>query len=264
MSALHAELIERSFSAQAPAFNNGGASGWATTDAEWMFEQLELHSEDLLLDVATGAGAAGRQLAASVAGVVGIDTTEAMLAAGRREAETAGLHNVEFLHADAASLPFEDESFDVVVCRFAIHHFEEPTVQMKEMLRCLRPGGRLAFADLVADPDPTIAATQNHLEWLRDPAHARMLTAEQLVGWLDIAGLDDLNVVMRTRRRRLEPWLAKTGASASVREAIDAMLRRELDGGPTTGFSPRLAPGGLSFVQTIASATAVKPQVTLH
>lgn len=264
VSALHAELIERSFSQQAPAFTSGGASGWTVSDAEWIFERLELRPDDLLLDVATGAGGAGRQLAASVAEVVGIDSTEAMLAAGRREADTAGLHNVEFLHADAASLPFEDESFDVVVCRFAIHHFTEPAVQMKEMIRCLRPGGRLAFADMVADPDPAIAATQNHLEWLRDASHTRMLTAEQIVGWLDIAGMNDLDVELRKRRRRLDPWLAQTESSESVRDAVRALLHRELDGGPPTGFAPRSAPGGLSFVQTFASVLAVKPQWTPH
>ena len=262
VSALHAELIERSFSQQAPAFSNGGASGWADNEFDWIFDRLELRPDDLLLDVASGTGAAGRQLAASVAGVVAVDSTNAMLAAGRRETETAGVANVEFLQADAASLPFEDASFDVVVCRFAIHHFQEPSVQMKEMIRCLRPGGRVVFADMVADPDPAIAATQNHLEWLRDPSHTRMLTAEQIAGWLDIAGMRDLSVELRRRRRRLDPWLDQTESSESVRDAVEALLRRELRGGPPTGFAPRSAPGGLSFVQTLASVQASKPRWT--
>lgn len=260
--ALHADSIERSFSQQAPAFSSGGASGWTSTESDWIYEHLELRPDDLLLDVATGTGVAGRQLAASVAGVVGVDSTAAMLAVARCEAETAGLQNVEFLQGHAAALPFEDESFDVVVCRFAIHHFKDPAVEMKEMIRCLRPGGRLAFADIVADPDPAIAATQNHLEWLRDPSHSRMLTAEQIVGWLDIAGMKDLSVELRKRRRRVDPWLSQTQSSASICGAVEALLRRELEGGLPTGFAPRSAPGGLSFVQTFASVLAVKPQWT--
>jgi ubiquinone/menaquinone biosynthesis C-methylase UbiE len=262
VSALHAELIERSFSQQVPAFSSGGANGWADNEFDWIFDRLELRPDDRLLDVATGTGAAGRQLAASVAEVVGVDSTGAMLAAGRREAETAGLENVEFVQADAASLPFEDASFDVVVCRFSIHHFQEPAVQMKEMVRCLRPGGRLAFADMVADPDPTIASIQNHIEWLRDPSHTRMLTAEQIVGWLDIAGMKDLSVELRKRRRRLDPWLDQTESNESVGDAVKALLRRELDGGQSTGFEPRSAPGSLSFVQTLASVVASKPRWT--
>src|SRR5204863_348816 len=78
--------------------------------------------------------------------------------------------NVLFMKADAAALPFVDGSFDVVVSRFAVHHFENPAVQIAEMRRVLRPGGRLAVADLVSDPDPEIAETQNRLERLRDPS----------------------------------------------------------------------------------------------
>ena len=58
------------------------------------------------------------------------------------------------MQADAAALPFMDGSFDVVVSRFAVHHFEDPAVQIGEMRRVLRPGGRLAVADLISDPDP--------------------------------------------------------------------------------------------------------------
>jgi ubiquinone/menaquinone biosynthesis C-methylase UbiE len=259
VSALHAELIERSFSQQAPAFASRDSGPWVAIDADWIFEPLELRPDDRLLDVASGTGGASRRLAASVKEVVCIDSTEAMLAAGREEATASGLDNVEFVRADAAALPFDDDSFDVVVCRFAIHHFEEPAVQMKEMIRCLRPGGRIAVADMVADPDPTIAANQNHLEWLRDAAHTRMLTAEQIVAWLEVNGMQNLSVEMRSRRRRLDPWLEQTQTSESVREAIHAQLQEELDGGTPTGFAPSTGPGGLSFVQTFASASAVKP-----
>jgi ubiquinone/menaquinone biosynthesis C-methylase UbiE len=259
VSALHAELIERSFSQQAPAFASRDSGPWVAVDTDWIFESLELHPDDRVLDVAAGTGGAGRRLAASVKEVVCIDTTEAMLAAGREEAEASDIENITFVRADAAALPFEDERFDVVVCRFALHHFEEPAIQMKEMIRCLRPGGRIAVADMVADPDPTIASSQNHLEWLRDPAHTRTLTAEQIVGWLDGNGMENLSVDMRSRRRRLDPWLEQTQASESVRDAIHAQLQQELDGGAKTGFAPGSAPGGLSFVQTFASASAVKP-----
>jgi ubiquinone/menaquinone biosynthesis C-methylase UbiE len=89
-----------------------------------------------------------RQLAPSVRAVVAVDATVAMLEQGRAR----GVPNVIFLRADAAALPFLDASFDVVVSRFAVHHFEEPAMQLAEMRRCVKPRGRLAIADLVADP----------------------------------------------------------------------------------------------------------------
>lgn len=259
MSALHSEMVERSFSQQAPAFGNRPSNRFMTTGLDWVFERLELRSDDLLLDVAAGTGHAARLMAPSVAGVIALDATEAMLASGRAEAEQAGIENIDFLQGDAARLPFEQDSFDVVVCRFSIHHFDQPEMQMKEMIRCLRPGGRLAIADLVADSDPAIAAAQNQLEWLRDPAHARMLSAEQLAGWLEVASMEQIDVEVRSARRPLDPWLAQTETSEGVGEAVRAKLRAELDGAPQTGFRPREDGDGLSFVQTFASVLALKP-----
>ena len=118
-----------------------------------------------MLDVAAGTGHVARRLAPSVRAVVALDATRAMLEQGRAQ----GVPNVIFVQGDAASMPFLDGSFDMVVSRFAVHHFEDPAVQVAEMRRCLRPGGRLAIADLVADP--AAAAEQNRLEALRDPSH---------------------------------------------------------------------------------------------
>ena len=260
MSALHAELIERSFSQQAPAFGDWASNPLIGTASDWVFERLELRPDDLLLDVAAGTGHAARLLAPRVAGAIALDNTEAMLATGRQQAASAGLDQVEFVKGDAARLPFDDASFDVVVCRFSVHHFSEPEVAMREMVRCLRRGGRLAIADLVADPDPSVAAIQNQLEWLRDPSHARALGAEQLAAWLDRAGMQEIGVEVRSFRRPLEPWLAQTEASESVADSIRAKLRAELDGGPQTGFRPRQDDEGLSFVQSFASVLALKPR----
>ena len=83
---------------------------------------------------------------------------------------------------------------------------------MAEMRRVLRPGGRLAVADLVCDPDPTIAATQNRLERLRDPSHTRMLALDELA---DLVGGTD--VEFRDAERSLEPWLAQSRSAEEGR-----------------------------------------------
>ena len=161
----HSEALERAFAQQAAAFEDPRFNRLFTTDSEWLFERLPLDPGDLVLDVAAGTGHVARRLAPSVRAVVALDATRAMLERGRAQ----GVPNVIFVQGDAASMPFLDGSFDVVVSRFAVHHFEDPAVQLAEMRRCLRPGGRLAIADLVADP--AAAAEQNRLEALRDPSH---------------------------------------------------------------------------------------------
>ena len=239
------EERERSFTKQAAGFEDPRYNRLFTTDSEWLFERVPLDSGDLVLDVAAGTGHVARRLAPHVRTVVALDATRAMLEQGREHAPP----NVLFVRGDAAALPFLDGSFDVVVTRFAIHHFGDPRVQVSEMRRVLRPAGRLAVADLVASPEA--AATQNRLETLRDPSHARMLELDELAA---LVGTDDVEV--RDVVRPLEPWLVQTDPAPEAAQAIRAALQRELDGGPPTGFRPTMRDGEVHFVHAMASLIA--------
>lgn len=247
----HSEAIERAFTQQAEAFEDPEYNRLFTTDSEWLFDRLPLTDDDLVLDVAAGTGHVARRMAPRVRAVVAIDATEAMLEAGRIEAKRAALKNVVFMQADAVKLPFLDASFDIVVSRFAVHHFEDPRVQLAEMRRCLRMGGRLAIADLVCDPDAEVAEFQNHLERLRDPSHTRMLSLEKLA---DMVGSTD--VEFRDVERTLGPWLEQTQTPPEARAEIREALEAELAGGPATGFRPREIDGQLRFLHTAASIIA--------
>jgi SAM-dependent methyltransferase len=235
MSDPHAEAVERAFSRQAGDFERQRIF---TTDSEWLFERLELRPDDLVLEVAAGTAHVARQLAPRVRAVVALDATAAMLAHARRAP------NLILMQGDAAALPFVDGSFDVVVCRFALHHFERPEVQIAEMRRCAR--GRLAIGDLVADPDAR--ETQDRLERLRDPSHTRLLTADE------IAALIGPDIEVRDLVRPLEPWLAQTQTPPAAADEIRRALRDELEGGPATGFRPRRVDGKLHFIHALASA----------
>lgn len=254
----HARAIEEAFSEQASAFEDERFNRAFTIDAEWLFERLPLKPDDMLLDVAAGTGHAARTLAPHVRGVVALDATAAMLEAGRAEADKAGLANIEFMRGDAASLPFEDASFDVAVSRFAVHHFQNPAVQAMEMVRCVRPGGSIALADMVADERPPIAATQDRLERLRDASHTQMLTAEQLAELLHDAGAGKTSVEVRSITRPVEPWLAHAKVRDEVAGAIKSELLAEMRGGSVTGLRPREKDNKLWFVQTFASVIGTK------
>jgi len=235
----HADRIEQAFTQQAGAFEDPRFNRLFTTDSEWLFERLALGPDDLVLDVAAGTGHVARSLAPKVRTVVALDATPAMLEQGRRH----GVPNVIFMRGDAAALPFVDDSFDVVVSRFAVHHFERPRVQVAEMRRC---GRRLAIGDLVADPHA--ADTQNRLERLRDPSHVRLLTLDELAA---LVQTDDVEV--RAVIRPLEPWLAQTGTPEPAAHEIRTALQTEIEGGPPTGFQPRYEGDELHFVHTMAS-----------
>jgi len=256
----HSEKIEHAFTTQAEAFEDASRNQVFTSDSRWVFERLPLSADDVVLDVAAGTGHAARQLAGSARTVVALDATVAMLARGQAQAAADGRHNVLFMRGDAAALPFLDGSFDVVVSRFAAHHFEHPEAVVAEMVRCTRPGGHVALVDLVADEDPEVAAEQNRLERLRDPSHTRMLAAIEIQALLTEAGLEAIDVATRPLERPLMPWLeqAQTPAQTAgeIREALDA----DLEGARATGFKPRTnEDGDMWFTQTFGSAIASKP-----
>jgi SAM-dependent methyltransferase len=97
-----------------------------------------------VLDVACGTGVLARHIAGRVGPqgrVVGLDINEGMLAVARREAP-----QIEWKQGAAETLPFPDGSFDAVVSQFALMFFVDRDVAIREMMRVLRPGGRLAVA----------------------------------------------------------------------------------------------------------------------
>lgn len=93
-----------------------------------------------VLDVATGPGHVAGRAAGRGGAVVGIDIAAAMIALARRS-----YPDPEFCCGDAEALPFPDDSFDAVVGNFAILHFGRPERAVAEMVRVLRPEGRLAL-----------------------------------------------------------------------------------------------------------------------
>jgi SAM-dependent methyltransferase len=102
-----------------------------------------------VLDVATGPGEPALSLAAIVGPrgrVCGVDPIPGMVKAAQREADRLGFGNAQFEVAFADALPYPNATFDAVVSRFGVMFFASPTDGVREMLRVLRPGGRIALA----------------------------------------------------------------------------------------------------------------------
>ena len=77
----------------------------------------------------------------------------------------------------------------MAICRFAIHHFVDPAIPVKEMVRVCRAGWRVVLIDLAAPDDEQLAQSYNRLEQLRDPSHTRALRQTQLEALLSECGL---------------------------------------------------------------------------
>jgi SAM-dependent methyltransferase len=111
-----------------------------------IIEQLNLNANDKVLDIAAGTGEPGLTIASVVYEglVTAVDLSEGMLQIAREKAEAKGIINFHTQVADVCELPFEDGAFDAVSCRLGFMFFPDMKLAAKEMLRVLKPGGKLA------------------------------------------------------------------------------------------------------------------------
>ncbi len=117
-----------------------------------------------LLDVAGGTGDVAFRFLRRVKGkghVTVCDMTEAMLAEGRRRAESEGLEGIDWVQGDAERLPFADRSFDAYTIAFGIRNVTRIEAALAEACRVLRPGGRFLCLEFGRLPVPA-------LQWLYD------------------------------------------------------------------------------------------------
>ncbi len=184
----------------------------------------DLHPGETVLDLGSGAGADVLISARRVSPggrAIGLDMTAEMLDLARRNAVDAGVTNVQFLQGYLEDAPLQDASVDVVISNCVINLAADKRAVLREAARVLRPGGRFAVSDVVADSNMDDARRADMQAWTGCIAGA--LTRTEFHHALTDAGLVAVEI---TETHRVD--VHATAAIVRARKPVGALAPERL------------------------------------
>jgi ubiquinone/menaquinone biosynthesis C-methylase UbiE len=177
------------------SFAKGDFYNRQTQDSEHLqtiLRFINVKEEMRILDLGTGSGYLAFPIAREYPDctVVGLDIVSEALAANRERAAADGISNLKFVSYGGIDFPFEDEAFDLVVTRYALHHFPDIDRSIGEVSRVLKKSGRL----FISDPRPNACDTERFVDdymRLKKDGHIKFYTKNE---WINICGKNGLEL----------------------------------------------------------------------
>jgi ubiquinone/menaquinone biosynthesis C-methylase UbiE len=227
MSELH-EIVKRQFDKQAQNFSN-----WSVTkNIEYQkayFDFCEISSQDTLLDFACGTGEYAIFAAPKVKYVHGVDISKGMIEIAQKQATKENVKNISFLCHPVEKTPFEDESFSIVICRSAFHHFHDYDRIFDEMTRCCQRGGRISVQDIVAYSDEKIDNFFEEFEREVDVSHHKTLSKEYIKSLYDQRNIKIKNTFEIEIELHFQEYLGHAQQSTESKSKISRLSENGLN-----------------------------------
>jgi ubiquinone/menaquinone biosynthesis C-methylase UbiE len=208
------------------------ASSYLTSTAHAMgvdLERLSAIASDQrparALDLGCGAGHASFALARGGARrITALDPSSKMLAVVAQESAARGHQSIETCVGSAEALPYENDTFDLVVTRYSAHHWANVAKAIAECARVTVPGGRLIVIDAIAPETPLLDTCLQVIEFLRDASHVRDYRVAEWRAILGEAGFSDPAVTSWKLPMEFSSWIARIGTPAARVAALRAVF----------------------------------------
>ncbi|MFC4402411.1 class I SAM-dependent methyltransferase [Gracilibacillus xinjiangensis] len=194
------------------------------TDLPFIVKMADLTGEEKVLDVATGGGHTANALAPFAKEVTAFDLTKKMLAAAEQFIVSNGHKNVAFVQGDAEKLPFADESFDIVTCRIAPHHFPDIDSFIAEVYRVLKHEGRFLLDDNVAPENKEWDQFYNTIEKRRDPSHHRAWKKSEWLQKIERNGFEVSEWIGFRKTFVFESWFNRMKQPEEEKKALNSYI----------------------------------------
>ncbi len=193
----------------------------------------DLHDGDVVLDLGSGAGAdvlISARRVAPTGRAIGLDMTDEMLELARSNAKAADVENVEFVKGYLEEMPLANETVDVIISNCVINLSGDKSQVLREAARVLKPGGRFAVSDVIADPDMEEATRQDMQAYTGCISGA--LTHHQFTDALHAAGLTNVSITEthRVHQRAASAIIRATKPIASADTTTAAAGATATDG----------------------------------
>ncbi len=208
MSRAHETMVEAQFGPRAKAYVESAVHARGP-DLEALEAVVAAATPARALDLGAGGGHVSYLMARHAGQVVACDLSSDMLAAVAATARDRQLANIGTVQAPAENLPFGDESFDFLGCRYSAHHWRDFEAGLRQARRVLKRGATAAFVDVFASGHALFDTHLQAVELLRDTSHVRDYTAGEWVSALGRSGF--ALIAARTWRLRMEfsTWTAR-------------------------------------------------------
>lgn len=215
----------------------------------------QAHPGARVLDLGCGAGHVSFAVAPFVDSVVPYDLSREMVALVQRTAAERGLNNIRAECGVAEALPFEPASFDIVLTRFSAHHWVCIQTVAEQIMRVLKPGGKLVVIDVVTPQNALLTTYMQSIELLRDTSHVRNRSVSDWEEVLKRAGFQALASRQWKLPLNFANWVERMQTPAERVAAIVSLLQAA----PAEVLEYFEVQADNSFVVDTAWVEAVKP-----
>lgn len=211
--------------------NADNYSQWkVTTNIDYLnkfYEFSEIENNDKIIDIACGSGDFLINCAQLIGISKGIDMSEKLIEIARKSVENNGIRNVCFEVKNIESLSDrQNEKYDAVICRMAMHHFIDPFLAFKNCMAFANKVCKISMQDIISHDIESVDNFFDELERLIDRTHKRVLSIRDFDRMFDKYNIQNKEVIVLDREIVLKDYLKHAKQSNEDKQRIEKLISK--------------------------------------